>query len=508
MPSKRSPKSNRYAANGSANVNGINGVPKPVPTRQETNLERWQRVYANDPLGFVQELWPEFQPDSWQEHALIVIRDHYQSGTNDALQYAIASGHGIGKTVLSVWVVLWFLAVHPRCQVVVTANTGVQLATKTWRELYKWLSISDLDEYFQWSATRCSSRAQPETWFAAAITNNPSKPEAFAGVHEEYVCIIMDEASGIDQIIWETIEGALTSGKALWLALGNPLDPAGRFRQCFPGGRFARWWTSENIDSRKAKMADQADIQRKLDAYGEDSDYFKMRVRGEFPARGSQQLIGEDIIQAAKLREFVEDIHQPVIIGVDPARYGDCRSVIIVRKGAKIIEKLTYSDVNSIQLAGYVNETIERHGGKELSAYTFIDSVGIGAGVVDQCKERGYKVQEVFSGNPANDTQHYANKRAEMADLMKEWLVKFASLEHDRELEADWLNIQYFYNVRGQLQIESKEDMRARGVASPDIADALSYTFAEKVRLPSAGTWGPPTTFYHPGRNLWSGGRR
>ena len=479
----------------------------PVPektgkkaARLDDTLAEWQQQYAHDPLGFVHALWPWGEPgtfihtssgpDQWQEEVLTIIGKHYQEQTNESLLLAVASGHGIGKTALSMWVVLWFLAMHPHCQVAVTGAVGHQIMQKIWRELFKWLSISPLADYFQWSPTKCSSRLSPEDWFGAGITNNPGKPEGFAGLHDKHVCIILDEASSIDSIIWETIEGALTGGKALWLAIGNPLNPTGRFRDCFPGGRYAQRWRSLNVDSRNARMADKADIQHKLDAYGEDSDYFKMRVAGQFPTRGSQQLIGEDMLQAAKSREYVPDPYQPIIVGVDVARYGDCRSVILVRQGALILEKRTFSNVDVVQLAGFVVETIDKYGSREQAVDTFIDSVGLGAGVVDHCKARGYKVQELLSGNPANDSQHFANKRAELAYLMKEWIRTHACLQYDRDLEADLVNIQYFYNVKGQLQIESKEDMRARGVASPDVSDSLSYTFSEVNLGQRAGTWG------------------
>jgi len=490
----RQPKSNKFVA-------PIPAIPliQPMKTGDEL-LEYWQRECADDPLSFVLEEWAwgqsgtplenEEGPDTWQIDVLTRIREHYQSDTAESLKLAVASGHGIGKTTLSVWVILWFLATHPHCQIVATTTAGHNLNRNTWRELSKWLGLSKkVKDYFEWTPTRCRCKKFPETWFASAVANNPNNAEAFAGLHEQAVLVVLDEASGIAELIWETVEGALTSGRALWLAFGNPLDPAGRFRQCFPGGRFARWWQSVNIDSRTCKKADKTDIAFKLAAYGEDSDYFKMRVRGEFPTKGSQQLIGEDILQLAKQCVYVHDATQAIVIGVDPARYGDCRSVIIVREGARILEKKAYNDMDSIRVAGYVIETIEKYKRHEYGVSTFIDSIGVGAGVYDQCRARGYNVQEARSSFPAKDTQHYANMRAQMADLMKEWIATFACLDYDRELEADLINIQYFYNVKGQLQIESKEDMRARGIASPDIADALSYTFADKT-LKKVRAWG------------------
>jgi hypothetical protein len=463
-------------------------------TLPEPQLLDFAASCVDDPLRFVLAAFPWGEPgtplaahagpDTWQADLLEALRAHVQTSST-SLRRAVASGHGVGKSAVASWVILWFLATRPHPQIVVTANTGAQLSTKTWRELAKWLQLSVFAATFTWTATKCYHRAHAATWFAAAVPWRADRPEAFAGTHEQHVLILMDESSAIDDLIWETTEGAMTTPGAMWLAFGNPTRNHGRFKQCFAGGRFAHRWQTTQVDSRDAKMADQAQIAQWITDYGDDSDFVRVRVKGLFPRVAVAQFIGEDLIQAARERLPVDDPLQPLVVGVDVARYGDDRSVILVRCGGTVRETRVYREVDTVRLAGYVCEVADQY--RQQQPTLFVDAVGIGAGVVDQCRARGYQAQEVQAGGRAQDAAHYANKRAEMWDRVRQWLETRGTLDAaaptTRELEAALTAPEYGYDAGGRLQIETKASMKARGLASSDVADALCHTFAEPVAL-------------------------
>lgn len=445
-------------------------------------------------------------PDVWQvetlEHIRAVLLDPTHEG---AIRIGIGSGHGIGKGTLAAWVIQWFITTRPRPQIVVTANTQSQLLTKTWRELAKWHNVSLFKSWFTWTKTAFYKKGAEESWFAAAIPWNEAKAEAFQGAHDKFVLIIEDESSAIPDIIHDTIEGSMTTPQALWLKLGNLTRNTGRFKEIFPGGRFAhRWWTRQ-VDSRTCKKTDKQQIAQWIADYGEDSDFVRIRVKGEFPRAASTQFIGEHLTQVALEREKLPDTTAAIVVGVDVARFGDDRSVITVRQGPHLRENRVYRERSIPQVAGSVIEVIEQYKPDAV----FIDCDGLGAGVYDMVASLGHQhLHEVHSNGTPHDAQHYADKRAEMWARTKAWLEHRGQLsESDRDLIYELTHIEYGYDMKGRLQIERKKDMKARGEASPDEADALVYTFAEPVAPRSLPpTPEPSTPLFWPGAGqAWMG---
>jgi hypothetical protein len=455
-------------------------------------LEDAAALFVADPLGMVLFEYPWGEPgtaleafegpDRWQVEVLERLRAALHDPTQQgAIRFGIGSGHGIGKGTLMAWLIRWFITTRPHPQIVITANTATQLTTKTWRELAKWHRLSVFQDWFDWSQTSYRLRRAPETWFASAIPWSEEKPEAFQGAHDRYVLFGFDEASAIPDLIWDTAEGSMTTPQCLWIATGNLTRPTGRFTELFPGGRFQHRWQTLQVDSRTARMANQAQIAEWATDYGEDSDFFRVRVLGQKPQQAVGQFIGDDLIALARARLPVEDRLQPYTIGVDVARYGDDRSVILVRHGGRILLTRVWYGIETVRLTGYVCETIDAYAPH--TPAVFIDGVGIGAGVVDQCRARGYPVHEVQAGAKAQDERHFANKRAEMWQRVKDWLGRQASLTaDDAALCDDLVGPEYDYDT-GKLRLEKKEDMKARGLASSDIGDALALTFAEPLAL-------------------------
>jgi hypothetical protein len=433
-----------------------------------------------DPYGYVKyafawgqnELKGHSGPDKWQEDQLRRIGETIRQNPLATLQEAVASGHGVGKSTEVAWIILWAMSTRPHLAGWVTANTQVQLVKKTWRELSVWHNRAINKNWFSWTATRFYFNAHPQTWGIDAIPWSEHNSEAFAGLHAENVLMIMDEASAIPDIIWEVAEGALTTPRAMWYAYGNPTRNTGRFRECF--GRLKHRWSTHQVDSRTAKMTNKAQIQQWADDYGEDSDFFRVRVKGVFPRVGARQFISSEVVSEAVKRINEVPFGTPKLMGVDVARFGDDASVIARRHGRKLEQLIKYRGLDTMQLASEIAASIRKY----KPDVVFVDGVGIGGGVVDRLRQLGFDIVEVNAGvAPENENKetHY-NKRSEMWDRMRNWLDT-ADIPDDRDLIDGLTGIEYGYDMKMRLQLEKKEDMKKRGLASPDEADALSMTF-------------------------------
>jgi len=460
--------------------------------------------YQHDPLGFVRDAFPwgrpgtalagESGPEPWQVDVLDRLGSGLRAGRGvdgEAVRLAVASGHGIGKSALVAWVVLWALSTLPDTRGVVTANTEGQLRTKTWPELAKWHALSAVRDWFAYTATSLHS-AQPgrdRTWRVDAITWSENNTEAIAGLHNKgrRAFALFDEASSIADGVWETIEGALTDGgtELFWLAFGNPTRTTGRFRECFAGGRFAHRWQPRQIDSRSVDMTNKAQIATWVQDYGADSDFVRVRVKGEFPRAGTMQFIDGERVERAVARALFRDPGSALVMGVDIARHGDDQTVIRFRRGldARSIPAVKFRIPDLMAVAGRVMELVNGH---EPDA-VFVDGTGIGWGVVDRLGQLGCStVRGIDFGARADRSDgveaavRYANKRAEMWGHLKEW-CKAGCLPDDRSLSADLTAVDYGYDATDAIRLERKDDMRKRGLASPDDGDALALTFAYPV---------------------------
>jgi hypothetical protein len=472
----------------------------PTPPRLSEQLGR----FRYDPLGFVMFAFPwgrpgtslagETGPEPWQREVLEKLgrslKERNQS-PGEAVRLATASGHGIGKSALVAWVILWAMSTLSDTRGIVTANTEGQLRTKTWPELAKWHALSINRSWFTYTATSLQSSrpGRDRTWRVDAITWSENNTEAIAGLHNKgkRAFALFDEASSIADGVWETIEGALTDAGTdlFWLAFGNPTRSTGRFRECFAGGRFAHRWQPQQIDSRSVSMTNKAQIATWVHDYGEDSDFVRIRVKGEFPRAGSMQFIDSERVQQAVERALPPEWNPPLVMGVDIARHGADQTVIRFRRGldARSMPPVKFRMPDLMVIASRVMELVNAHSPDAV----FVDGTGIGWGVVDRLAQLGCAtVRGIDFGSKADRTDgvdgmvRYANKRAEMWGYMKEW-CKAGCLPDDRELRADLTAIDYGYDGADAILLEKKDDMRRRGLASPDDGDALALTFAYPV---------------------------
>jgi hypothetical protein len=461
-------------------------------------------TYASDPLGFVKwafpwgegELYAKHGPEPWQ--TALLRRVGAGLSVDQAVLEATASGHGVGKSTLVAWLVLWAMSTATDTRGVVTANTETQLKTKTWVELAKWYRLFIGRQLFRMEATALFSMDpdRAKTWRCDMVAWSERNPEAFAGLHNQgrRVFMIFDEASAIPAIIWETASGFLSDANTerLWFVFGNPTKSTGRFRETFTEDS---GWHTTQVDAREISFTNKKQIAAWERAYGEDSDYFRIRVRGVFPRSGESEFISAAVVAEAQARDAGSQRFDPLIIGVDVARFGDDESVLVVRKGrdARSIPAQRLRGLDTMQLASRVVELAQ-----SLRAdAVFVDGGGVGGGVVDRCRQLRMAVHDVQFGSRADrsdfvtEGERYANKRAEMWGALRAWLVTGA-IEDSQDLRDQLVGPTYSFSGKDEIQLERKADMRARGVASPDWADALALTFAYPVMTNlDAGHEGP-----------------
>lgn len=447
-----------------------------------------------DPLAAVRygfewgdgELKDSTGPRVWQGEQLSSLRDHLSNPATRFVPYleSVASGHGIGKSADVAFIIWWAMSCWADARIVTTANTGDQLSTKTGPEVRKWFRRAINSHWFDCKSEfiKIKDPKHKDTWRADFVTWSIERTEAFAGLHNEgkIIVLIFDEASAIPDKIWEVAEGAMTDENTviIWLAFGNPTKNTGRFRECF--GKFAHRWKHRQIDSRTVEGTNKDQLEAWIADYGEDSDFCRVRIRGEFPRAGSSQFISSDVVARARKASVTVPNVLPKIGACDVARFGDDQSVIGDRQGRRGRIWKRFRGLDVVQLA---ERCIEYVDAERPDAFV-VDGDGIGAGVYDYLKHRGYDrktlLVEFHGGATPKDPAKYYNKRAEVWGEMRDWLEE-AAIPDDPELDTELTGVEYGYSPKGAIQLEKKDDMKKRGLSSPDNADTMAMTFAVKV---------------------------
>lgn len=484
-------------------------MANPGPSKNEQELIEALLEYKYDPEGFVLFAFPwgvpntplaKFKgPRQWQVDEFQRIKNKCEEnqfrismGLNPEPVYlSISSGRGPGKSAFLAMLSCWMMSCWIGGTNIITANTETQLRSRTMAELGKWHGMLINRNWFE----KSSMSLRPSKWFGELLSDqlnmdtqyyysdaqswSEENPDAFAGAHSQVAMMVQfDEASGISDPIWSVTEGFFTDLAELriWVAISNPRRNTGRFFECFH--KDSEYWDSRYIDSRTVEGIDPAVYQRIADKYGEDHDVTRVEVKGEFPRTGSNQFISREVVSDAATREVDEDNGAPLLMGIDVARFGDDNSVIRFRRGrdARSIPPVRFRGLNTMELAQECAVLIDKFNPNAV----FVDGGGVGGGVVDRLKQLGYRVIEVQSGEKADDSDKYLNKRAEMWGEMREWLV-YGMIDNDPELTDDLTGPEYELHTKGQIKLESKDKMKRRGLGSPDDGDALGLTFAQPI---------------------------
>ena len=422
-------------------------------------------------------------PVEWAEDNLNVEFDPWQVEALEALAVkrfvAVRSGHGVGKSFTVSNAILWFLTTHPFCKVVCTAPTKEQLFDILWAECAARIRESEyLRGLLDHRKDTIVVRGHEKEWFALARTAEVRKQgktglavaEGLQGRHAESLLLILDEASGIDETIMNTVDGALTSEESYVLMTGNPTRSSGTFYDAFHTKR--KLWHCIHVNSEQSPRVSKDWCERMEEKYGSrDHPLYLIRVRGDFPPAQHNSVFDLGKIETCMSLDIKPSPYDLIEIGLDVARYGGSKTVFAIKQGAKIIRIDAYEHGSTMETVGRTIQYINH-----LHPYAIkVDVVGVGGGVVDRLHELGYKeVIPINNGDAPTDTKAYINKRAEAYWHLRTLLEQSAiNLPVNDDLTAQMTAITYEVTSRGKIKIESKEDLLDRGVKSPDELDAV-----------------------------------
>ena len=464
-------------------------VPK-YEIRAEDVKSRF-KVKLQDPEYFTsrilnKRLWPI------QAEILRSVRDNERT--------AVRSCHGIGKTFTAAMCILWFLYSHKKAIVLSTAPTWRQVEKLIWKEIrtaYREAIIPLGGTLFPKSP---ELHLIYDEWYAAGLSTN--EPDRFQGFHEEHILVVVDEAAGVNVEIFEAIEGILTSSGARLLLIGNPTSIGTPFYDAFTKPGFYTFhvsafdtpnfteagitaediandtWQEKSEEVPYPRLITPSWVSDRYKAWGPESSPYQVRVMGNFPEQGEDTLIPLVWIELSMERWKDMREGQPVKLGVDVAAYGSDKTVIAVRKGDKLTELRVYSQKNTRETAGLVQQASREHGTVRIS----VDEIGIGRGVVDSLEEAGYEDVGINVAEKSSDSERWHNLRAELWCKFRELLDPEKvgiGLPPDDELLAELASVKYKIDSRGAIQIEAKEDMKRRLGHSPDRADAVVLAFSQ-----------------------------
>jgi len=401
----------------------------------------------------------------------------------------VRSGHGCGKDTGASWLAMWFLVTRPYAKVVVTAPTNRQLRDIFLAEISKWLRQSIIADEFVVRKDSIQHKEAPKEWWLRLVSpsvrsTKEEQAETLAGLHGDHLYIIVDEASGVPDPTFIPLEGALTQPDNKVLLIGNMTKNTGYFYDTHFHSTIKNDWCRLHWDSRKSTNVDPSMPEYFARKYGLDSNVFKIRVEGNPPLQDestliplwtAEQCIGQDI-------EVAED--EPLYLGVDVARYGDDNSIIMPRKGLKIFPWETFRKLNTIDLGGFINQTYQETHADGCA----IDVIGVGAGVADWLEK--HRMKSLFQVNvtlASSDITKFHRLRDELWCKVRDNCLlgkySFPDVKVSGEIEtlgqqlaSELATVRYDFNAHGGYVIESKRDLKKRGIPSPNIADALGLT--------------------------------
>jgi phage terminase large subunit len=412
---------------------------------------------------------------------------------------SIVSGHGIGKSALLAILILWFLWVHPMSQVACTSPSKEQMYDVLWKELSKWLQRmpEGMAANYIWEASHIRMREAPQVWFARAKTSSKENTEALAGVHADWVLMAVDEASGVEEPIFETMEGALTSGNVLVFLISNGTRSLGYFYDSHH--KDAMRWQNFMFDSLESPRVDMTYVQGIIDKYGEDSVQYAIRVRGQFPDEGIMddkgyvQLFNESDLHFVPFDADWNPVGR-VKGALDASGEGQDSSDWAARdrmRAAIVAEEKTSTAASMAQVSLTVCTKYDIY-----PADFVIDAFGKGHQVSQEIalatvndKNGAWRVTPINTGDACEDEvdrELYVNIRAMIYYKMMLWARAGGEFMMSERLKDELLSIRFKRTTNGRIQIMDKVMMKKLGFPSPNKADALSMTFLRPDNLQSA----------------------
>lgn len=428
--------------------------------------------YRDDPVLFVMEVLDE-EPLDYQAEFLRALA----AGER---KMSVRSGHGTGKSTTAAWAMLWFLLTRYPAKVVVTAPTSGQLFDALFAELTRWVNRlpEHLRNLLNTTGDRVELVASPEGGFISARTSRAEKPEALAGIHAEHVLIVVDEASGVPEPVYEAALGSMSGESATTILLGNPTRSSGTFFETHT--RLAGSWWTRRWSCLDSPLVSDKFVEEVRQRYGEESNAYRVRVLGEFPLGDDDTIVPLYLAEEARHRDITHTPGARPIWGLDVARFGSDRTALAEKVGQVVTGVEAWRGLDLMQTVGRVRARYEALPADARPSVILVDSIGLGSGVVDRMRELGMPVRGVnVSESPAMG-ETYVNLRTELIFKARAWLEqRNAKLPHDSGLIAEMTSIRYSFTSSGKMRAESKDDLRKRVRSSPDKADAVFLLFAE-----------------------------
>jgi hypothetical protein len=470
-------------------------------TQDDVQLAKEMAEYYADPLGFVLDCFPwgegalegESGPDSHQteflESLAREVRKRNFDGRNPVMPILMSesSGHGTGKSAMGAWIAWWILSTRPRSIGTVTAGTYTQLESRTWAAIQWWGRLCVTSHWFDIQQHGIYSKEDPENWKLVAQSCKEENAQSFAGQHARTSTswYLFDEASEVPNKVYETAYGGLTDGEPMMFAWGQCVRNTGEFYEITHGAKATRWNT-RRVDSRTSKFTNKALIAEWQNDYGEESDYFKVRVLGMPPSASELQYIDRKRVDAARQRVLTDSLLDPLIAGFDVSGGGRAWNVIRFRRGLNMATRDPIripgeKDPDRTQRVAICAELLRDQRPETRITAMFVDTA-FGAPIVATLRSMGFfNVYEVGFGSESPDPLHFANLRAYMYSQLKDALL-LGAIPDDENLAQQLCLPGYHIKPGGsKLVIESKKSIQERGERSPDDADALALTFAMPV---------------------------
>jgi phage terminase large subunit len=457
-------------------------------TQKNTFIE-FIELYGDDPVGFVKNVLGA-QPQPWQEEFLKKI-------ARGERRISVRAGHGVGKSTACSWALIWHMSCRYPQKSIVTAPTASQLFDALFAELKSWLNKLPpvLKESFEVFSDKITFKAAPESSFISARTSSSERPEALAGVHSEHVLLVVDEASAVPESVFEAAAGSMSGHSATTILISNPTRNSGLFYKTHHD--LAADWNRMHVSCVDNPLVAE-DFVRQIEAtYGRDSNAFRIRVLGEFALGDDDTLIPADLVDSAMNRDITVPANEPMIYGVDVARYGTDRTALCKRRGNVVIEIKSWGGLDLMQTVGVIVNEAKMDSPEEIC----VDTIGLGGGVADRLREMGFNVRDVNVSESTAMNPNAHRLRDELWMAVKEWLTTRAvKLPKDDELRHELVAPRYTFQSNGKLLVESKDSMRKRKMRSPDKADSVCLTFSS-----TAAMVGGRGSHWRPGKPLSRG---
>ena len=429
-------------------------------------------AYRDEPVLFVTEVLGA-DPLPWQRDFLTYIA----AGER---RISVRAGHGVGKSTACAWALLWHMITRMPQKAICTAPTASQLFDALFSEVRHWANKlpKPLRETIEIFSDRIVQVGAPESSFISARTSSAERPEALAGVHSENVLLICDEASAIPEAVFESAAGSMSGHSATTILIGNPTRNTGLFFKTHH--QLKGDWKTMHVSCMDNRLVSSDFINQIASTYGEGSNAYRVRVLGEFALKDDDSLISAELVDTAMTRDVVINTAEPIVYGVDIARFGSDRTVICKRQGNVV---LSFKHWSGEDLMGTVGRIVHE-AGIDKPSEIMVDSIGLGGGVADRLRELGHNVRDVNVSESVAMNQSASRLRDELWLSAKEWLeTRAVRLPKDDDLRAELIGPTYSFTSNGKIKVEGKSEMKRRGMRSPDIADALCLTFAGQAAL-------------------------